>query len=86
MQRYNPAVPNPSCQGTCAENPCYDREQVKIRNKYEFFKAMRLISIDARLKQGQKLEDLGLYPDQMLEWNEHIRVTQPSSNFLEAIK
>jgi len=77
MQKYNPAVPNPSCQGTRrGENPCYDREQVKIRNMYPFFKAMRLISIDARLKQGQKLEDLELYPDQMLEWNEHIRVTQ----------
>ncbi len=72
MQKYNQNVPNPSCQGTRGENPCYDTEQVKIYNKYPFFKAMRLISVDARLKNGKEsLETLS--PDIRLEWEKHIR-------------
>ncbi len=75
MQKYNPNVPNPSCQGARGENPCYDAEQTRIYNKYPFFKAMRLISVDARLKSGK--ESLAtLHPDIRLEWEEHIRVRQ----------
>ncbi len=72
MQKYNPNVPNPSCQGARGKNPCYDSEQINIYNKYAFFKAMRLISIDAQLKSGKEsLETLRL--DMRLEWEEHIK-------------
>jgi len=73
MRKYNPNVPNPSCQGTRGENPVYDWEEVRIYNMYNApysFKAERLIMIHARLKNGETLEEMKLYPDQIKDWQE----------------
>ena len=74
MRKYNPNVPNPSCKGTKkGETPVYDGDEVRIYNLCNNpmnFKAERMIMIHARIKNGETLEGMNLYPDQLAAWKE----------------